>query len=191
MKNRDILIPIILFLSFPAGAQSDSSYSDISYFVSIHSGGLLGKKAQGSSLSVSLVQGVRHNRFALGVGVGYDSYAEWQTVPLFASVAYDLAGRRRGAFFVMMNTGYSDAWNPLIDKDQFTYSEEGGFFFHPLLGYRRDIEKFSFYFSAGYKFQNLTYEQTPNWWIWGGQTRKVTISRDIQRLSIQIGIGFR
>jgi hypothetical protein len=60
---------------------------------------------------------------------------------------------------------------------------------HPLLGYRIRSEKFSLYFTAGYKFQNLEYEQSPKWWIWGYTSSKTTVSRKLERLSFQIGFG--
>jgi hypothetical protein len=189
MKSSAIVIPVILFLSHPLFPQSDSTFSGLSYFLSVHSGGLFGKKGNSSSLSTSAIQGIRYDRLALGVGVGYDAYMEWRTLPVFVSVGYDLFSRRAGAYFLQMNTGYSRAWNPLANENQFTYSEEGGFFVHPVLGYRSQHDKFSLYFTAGYKFQDLTYEQTPNWWVWGHPAGKVTVDREVQRLSVQIGIG--
>lgn len=188
MKSNSLVV-ILLFLSLSAIAQTDSTFSGTSSFLSIHSGGLFGKKGHGSSLSVSAIHGIQYKRLALGVGVGYDAYVEWLTLPVFASASYGLTTGKDAVFFVQTNTGYSRAWSRLPDVHQFNYSEEGGFFFHPMFGCRIDEAKFSVYFTAGYKFQDLSYKQTPDWWTWGHPGGKVTIDRKIQRLSIQIGIG--
>lgn len=188
MKSRILLSLIIVFSSFSVSAQPDSSFSKATYFNSIHAGGLLGKKGNGSSLTASIIQGIRNKNFAFGIGIGYDAYLEWRTLPVFGSLSYDFAGFRENAFFIQLNAGYSKAWNPLADNDQIVYDGKGGRYIHPLLGYRIHTDKFSLYLTAGYKLQRITYE-TPKW-IWGFPTNKVTIERDIERLSVQLGFGF-
>ena len=188
MKNRVLLILILVFLSFLATGQSDSSFSRPSYFVSIHAGGLLGKKGNGSSLSSALLSGVRYKHFALGAGIGYDVYNEWRTMPVFGSLGYDFARRAGNPFFVQVNAGYSRGWNPITDEDEFIYETNGGMYFHPLVGYRIRNGRMSAYVTVGYKFQRLSYEQTPRWW--GSWIHKTTVQRDIERLSVQIGLGF-
>ena len=141
-------------------------------------------------MSLSTIHGIRHKRFALGIGLGYDVYQEWRTLPLFGSLAYDFFRYRGNSFFIQLNGGYSKAWYSLADEDQFTYKEKGGIFLHPLVGYRIYTPKIDVYLTAGYKFQRLTYDQTPKWWAWGYPRNKITVDRDIERLSIQIGLGF-
>ena len=189
MKNKVLLI---LFLSafFPVSAQSDSTASKVSYFNSFHAGGLFGKKGNGSGESFATIHGIRLEKFSFGVGIGYDAYQEWRTLPVFASVTYDFLALRDNAFFIQLNAGYSKAWYPLEDEDQFTYARKRGPCAHPVLGYRIRGSKFDLFLTAGYKFQGINYIQTPRWWTWPAGS-KITVGRDIERISIQLGFGFR
>ena len=170
-------------------AQSDSIVARPVYFYSIHTGGLFAKE-NAPSLSISTIHGMRHKRIAVGLGIGYDVYSEWRTMPVFASLSYDMShSARPNAFFIQLNTGLSKAWVPDLETGDFDFKEKGGTMVHPLLGYRIRTEKFNLYFTAGYKFQILQYEQSPNWWIWGYTSSKTTVNRKVERLSIQIGFG--
>lgn len=189
MKSKISCWLILFFVSCSVLAQSDSTFSKATYFNSVHAGGLLGKKGHGSSLTASTIHGIRIKRISLGIGAGYDAYLEWRTLPVFGSVGYDFLPLRQNAFFLQFNAGYSKAWNPHSNDDQYIFDEEGGTFIHPLVGYRIHSNKFSLHLTAGYKFQNMVYEQTPRWWAWPGS--KATVERDIERISIQLGFGFR
>lgn len=189
MKNSVVLLPLLLFLSFFASAQSDSTLSHISYFFSVHSGGLIGDRGDGTFFSASSIQGVRYKRLALGIGIGYDAYTEWRALPFFASFGYDVFSGRNGAFFVQINSGYAHAWNPYANEESFILEEEGGYVLHPLAGYRISHGKVSLYFTAGYKIQDLSYTQVPRWSSWG--PNKTTMLREVRRFSLQIGIGWQ
>ncbi|MEX2230512.1 MAG: hypothetical protein WD824_00010 [Cyclobacteriaceae bacterium] len=190
MKSRVFLVISIFFVSFCAVGQADSLDSKPSYFLSIYSGGLLGKKGKGSAMTVSLIQGVRHKRFAFGAGIGYDAYTEWRTFPIFGSVAFDLS-KGRNRWFIQFNAGYSKAWNPTRPEAALRYDDKGGSIFHPLLGYRIQNGNMVLYLTAGYRFQRLTSEWTERFWGWGNSPNKFTERRDIERLSVQIGFGLR
>ena len=177
------LVLLMVFSLMRADAQSDSSASSSSCFFIIHSGALLGKKGYSTSATASLMPGIRYQRFGFGVGVGYDAYIDWRTLPLFAGVSYDLSRSKKRTMFLHINTGYSKAWNPGADAAPIDYSGGGGFFYHPFLGYKVKHGKVSIHFTAGYKWQRLT-------WSWLYPPSKTTLQRDIRRLSVQIGIGF-
>ena len=183
MSNVASLVLLLLLASVAAQAQSDSSAGKASWFFIVHSGVLLGKKGYGTSATVSAMQAIRYERFAFGVGVGYDAYYDWNTLPLFAGASYDLSKSKKRSMFVQMNTGYSTAWNPAADGVQIDYAEDGGFFHHPFVGYRVKHGKVSIHFTAGYKWQRLT-------WSWLYPQSKTTIQRDIRRMSVQMGIAF-
>jgi hypothetical protein len=189
MRNNLLLLAFLVGSSFSVFAQPDSTASKISYFNSFHAGGLFGKKGSGSGESFSTIHGIRFKRFAFGIGVGYDAYQEWRTLPVFASVTYDFLKLRDNAFFIQINAGYSKAWYPLEEEDQFTYDRKRGPCAHPLIGYRIHSNKFDLYLTAGYKFQGINYLQTPRWWNWAPGS-KITVGRDIERISIQLGFGF-
>ena len=186
--NYSALTAILVYcFSFSASGQSDSSAS-VSAFVSLHAGTLMGKPGKGTSLSLTLTPGIRLNRVAIVVGVGYDTYAAWRMLPVFAGAGYDFFVRRDYILFVQFHAGYSKAWNSLTGEFTPDYKNEGGYFYHPFIGCRLAHGKMKIYFSAGYKFQNLIYEEVPGW-IWGRTQLKKTVDADMQRFSMQIGIG--
>lgn len=189
MKGRIFLI-FIIFGSFSISAQPDSSASKTSYFNSFHSGSLLGKKGNGSSLSVSTIHGLSNRKVAYGIGIGYDAYLEWRTLPIFGSFAYNFTGNKEKTFFLQLNAGYSKAWNPVTENEQFIYHAKGGRFMHPVIGYRIYTRKFSLFLTTGYKLQRIHYEQTPTWWIGTNSGNKITVERDMERLTVQLGFGF-
>ena len=189
MWNKVLLFAAIVCCPFVARSQSDSTLSQLSYFITLQAGGLMGEQEQ-TALTASVTQGVRLKRVALGVGIGYDDYTDWRALPIFVSGSYDVVKRGDRAWFLQFNTGYATARPSMQGEEQVIVSNASGYFFHPLIGYRLSSGKKALSFSAGYKFQSLNYEQTPRWWIWGrpGSSR-LLIDRDIQRLSFQIGIG--
>lgn len=186
--NRIFFLPAFILFSVSAASQSEPVLPRAPYFFSLHSGGLLGGEGQGSSFTTSLIQGVRVKKFALGIGLGHDAVAEWLTLPVWASVRFDFARVGPHDFYLQLDGGYAKAWLPSIDETQYRYNEKGGPFFHPQVGYRINSEKLKVYLSAGYKIQRIKYEQTANWG-WGGVTNKYYITRDIERVSLQIGFG--
>lgn len=191
MKSRILLSVIIVFSTFSSYAQSDSASSKAHYFYSIHTGGLFGKKNKGSTFTASFIQGIRYKNVSFGVGVGYDAYLDWRTLPMFGSLNFDFDRVKSNAIFIQLNAGYSKAWNPVTGNEQFIYDAKWGRYIHPVIGYRIHTPKFSLYLTTGYKLQRINYEQTPTWWIGRNSANKVTVERDIERLTVQLGFGFR
>lgn len=175
----------VLLISVPTFAQPDNAVSRPRYFFSLHSGALLGKRQLGTSFTSSLLQGLRHKRLAVGVGIGYDAYTDWRAMPVFATINFDFLHIRGNALFIQMSAGTSKVWNPMLIESEFVYLRDDNIFLNPLLGYRIKGEKFNVYLSAGYKFQSIEYE-----WSWGGGGGKTYFNRDTQRMAIQLGFGF-
>lgn len=187
MNNRLIPILLILLASFPATAQSDTTSSQKAWFVSMHSGTLFGEAGNAASISTMLMPGVRLNRVAITVGVGYDIYSAWEMIQVFTGVGYDILRRRNYALFVHCNAGYARAWHSTPEFFAGTLKTEGGYLYQPFFGFRINPGGVDLYFSAGYKFQSLTYEHASTSWGWGGF--KTSTRADMQRLSIHMGIG--
>jgi len=185
MQSKFLVALAIFIVPLTAVCQSDSSGSSAGYFVSLHSGGLIGTSEYGTAFTSSLVQGIRYQRFAFGVGIGHDAYSDFRTVPLFISVNYDFVRYRGNSFFVQMNTGYSRAWNPGLELYPFLHYERDNEFLNPLIGYRITTGKFNLYLSAGYKFQAVEYG-----WSWEGRVN-THVRHAIERMALQIGFGFR
>jgi hypothetical protein len=190
MSNKAIVLVLLSFAAFSSAAQADSSASAKSWFITLHSGILADKAGGGgSAVTATLVQGVRYRRLSIGIGAGYDVYAGWQTLPVFAGAGYDLLRRGNNAFFLQLNAGYSKAWANTNEVVQMRFKGEGGFFYHPAVGYRIREGRVSLYLSAGYKFQQLNYEQIPVWSTWGIGGVRTYVQRNMERVSIQMGIG--
>ena len=186
MPNRILFVLTILGLSFSAEAQSDSFALRPRYFLSVHSGGLVGKKGDGSFLTSSLIQGVRFDRLAVGLGIGYDAYVDWRVIPVFMNLNYDL-GRSPGgnSLFIQFNGGVSKAWNPWLSEVETVYNEEANININPMVGYRIIADKSSLYISIGYKSQVIEF----GWGYPGGD--KTFVRRQTGRVAIQLGFGFR
>ncbi|HEX8041410.1 MAG TPA: hypothetical protein VF490_19820 [Chryseosolibacter sp.] len=176
-----------VFCSYSLIAQEDTTRSKISYFICLQTGGAFGKNGHGGSLTNALIQGVRYKRFAFGVGVGYDVHTDWKLVPFFASVNVDLLRHGAGAAYIQMNGGYSKAWAPTLSDSPLFFIQERNPYLNPLVGYRLAAGKLNVYLSAGYKFQHLTYGWTSGW----SQSVTTRIERTIERIVVQLGVGFR
>jgi hypothetical protein len=191
MRNKSVLLITLAFISYGALGQQDTSAAKAPYFFSIHTGGLLAEWTQGSSFTTSFVHGIRLKKFAIGAGVGYDAFAEWRTLPVFARVNFDFASVQTHRFYLGIDAGYSKAWWPGQEASEFIIHEKGGIFYHPQVGYRLGAGDVRVYLSAGYKVQHIIYDQDPRWWIWGYPSTRQSVERTIGRLSVQIGVGLK
>lgn len=186
MNNRLSLVLVIFCLSFSVCAQSDSILARMTWSLSVHAGALLATPGNGGSFTTMLTPGMRYDKLMMTVGVGYDQYSTWRMTPLFAGVGYDLIGGRKSVLFVQLHAGYSHAWSPPSEASGASSNKGGGYFYHPFIGCRITQDKLAVYFTAGYKIQNLTFEENFSWWP--SATKKITDAR-INRFSLQVGVG--
>lgn len=189
-----ISIAVLFFLvcNFSLFAQGDStavSPRKIIYFNNFLAGGLFGEQSQGSGLSLLTTHGIRMNRWALGAGVGFDSYLDWKTIPVFGSMSFDFGKVKSNAFFLQFNAGHADAWR--INKEDIyaDYRQSGGKMISTLVGYRITKERFSLYMLAGHKFQQTHFSYNPEPWSSFAPQSSVYIEESINRLVVQIGFG--
>jgi len=140
------------------------------YFFNIQTGMLVGcndcNKGKEFTFSAATVQGVTiGNKFRTGVGIGFDSYQNWQTLPLFGMTSWDLIGNKtKNALFVQMNYGWAHPW---FVRDGFysNYSSDpfssvsGGRMINPQIGYRISYYNLRLSLVAGYKFQQIHYKK--------------------------------
>ena len=180
------VIPLALlwfFISFSASAQSPEPSLDLKYFLSVHSGALFGKNAP--SFSADLTQGLRYGRMRLGVGLGYDVYTDWRTMPLLASISWDVFPVRTNSFFTQLGGGYSWIRSPLVRDGRPVYFYDGP---NPCLtgvaGYRIHSGKYDVYLSAGYKFQRIRYGATQQW-----SMIETRVQMDVESMTVKIGFG--
>lgn len=188
---------VVIFLigcNFSLLAQRDStaiSKRTVSYFNNFLAGGLFGEQGQGSGLSLSTTHGIRLNRWALGAGVGFDSYLDWKTVPVFGSISFDFGKVKSNAFFLQFNAGYANARRINRDDGFVEFEQSGGKMISSLIGYRVTKERFSLYVLAGHKFQQTHFSYNPEPWSSFAPQSSYSVEESINRLVVQLGFGLR
>lgn len=188
MRDRIGLALLVALASFPALAQTDTTASKAGWFVSLHAGALFSEVGGTATISTQLFQGIHYNRFSLGVGVGYDTYDDWETLPVFTGIGYDVVRHGRNALYVQLNGGYSKSWSRIPDELSVGMQYDGGYFIHPMAGYRLQQGKIAFHLTCGYKIQRIQYRRSMGGWGWG-LPMVTTVDQDMERLSVQLGIG--
>lgn len=191
---RTSLLILFACITFGSVAQAvdvePAPKKKLKYFNSFLAGGLMGETGKGTGVTLSTIHGVRLNRVAFGAGVGFDSYFDWKTLPVFGSVSYDIGKVKSNALFVQFNAGYAEAW---LVKDEEAWMpanrDYGGTMVSSLMGYRITKEKFSLYVMAGHKFQRAhsSYESEP--WSSFAPLFSRRMEEDMNRLVVQIGFG--
>jgi hypothetical protein len=172
------------------------------YFITTQIGSLVGctdcTDGKDVTSTYSLINGITvGKKIRVGVGVGFDSYVGWQTIPAFASVNWDVVGNKnRNALFIQLNYGYAKGW---IQKSYQAYgyaSAEGGRLISPLIGYRIKYHDVNFSFMTGIKWQRVfSFYEYPTWnWVNGEYqpgTNYSTIKQDMSRFMFAVAIGWR
>ena len=188
---------IALLFSKTVSAQTDSTGQAfaLQYFNQLTSSGLFHKN--GSSFSASTLHGVQYRNLGLGLGFGYDVYADWRglgnsihadwrAVPLFGSIVYHFAKIPRNSLFFQFNCGYSKVWMP-AGNEWWNIRNERGRFINPMIGYKIRTNPWSIFLAAGYKFHRMKYDYTYRWS--GPDANPFYVRQDIERVVLQLGIG--
>jgi hypothetical protein len=195
MKNSLTLLFLVVFFS-SAVAQRDSlitKRSVLTYSNSFMIGGLFGEDGSDNTFTAGMNHGIRYGRLATGIGLGFDSYTDWRSIPLYGYVAVDFATIRPNAFYLFVSGGYSKSWYAPGQEDGAPgYDVEYGGNFNAMLGYRIQANQFRIYVATGYKFQRIDYSYTyPYWWDSSRPAPLTSVEMDMNRFVIQLGFGFK
>ena len=172
------------------------------YFLSLQTGALVGcnscSNGEGVTTTVSLANGITIGKKArVSVGLGFDSYTGWTTLPAFASLSWDVFGNRdRNALFVQFNYGTSKAWKQKHYLENGFAGAEGRRMLVPQFGYRIKYHNLNVSFVTGVKLQRvLSFYEYPTWhWVDGESrqgTNKSTIRQDMSRLMVTMSVGWK
>ncbi|HEV8514265.1 MAG TPA: hypothetical protein VGQ59_13375 [Cyclobacteriaceae bacterium] len=176
----------------------------LEYFFNIQTGTLVGcndcDKGKEFTFSVTTVQGVTiGNKFRAGIGIGFDSYQNWQTLPLYGMASWDLVGdKNKNALFVQVNYGWAHPWfvrdgsYSYYSFDPFT-NVGGGRMLNPQIGYRVSYYNLKLSIVAGYKFQSITYKK-PYYYCPAcdfSQTSYDEVTQDMNRVQLMMSVGWR
>lgn len=184
---------VLLFFATSAYSQNDSTQlkAKWQYYNQISFGTLSGKDGQGTGVTVSMINGVRINRLAVGAGISYDGYKNWNVVPIFGSASFDVARFRNSALYLQMNVGYSFARRKIPDDAVLNdYREYGSQMINAMAGYRLHAEKYRLYVQAGHKYQVIHYSFHPLP-PWSSESiPRVYVEEELNRFVVAIGFGF-
>jgi hypothetical protein len=187
---------VLLYTSTVAFGQEDTTLVTtrpaVQYFNQFLAGGLIGSKEYGVSVSANMVHGVRYKHGSIGVGVSYDQYKEWRTMPIFGMLSLDFAPAKEKSVIFQLASGITRVRHIDTANDSFNYHEKGGTMFQPSLGFRINAERWKLYMVAGYRHQRIRYSETPRWWsgVLDDVPYRNTTVRDMNRVIVQIGFGF-
>lgn len=148
---------------------------------------MLGDQPTGKSVSYTadLVQGVKLKRLRIGLGIGFDSFARWQTMPLFGQVSYDVLGKKN-VIYVQGSYGFAYA-RKLKEEWEAPSSDTGGAMLKAMLGYRINVENVRLNFAIGYRFQNVN--SSSDIWTFAPGDYTIQTREDINRLVFTMGLG--
>jgi hypothetical protein len=189
MLSKQICLLIFFCFSDTVCAQSKDTILKPSFFYynQFLTGGAIAEKAHIVTLTASTFHGVRYKSVALGLGLSYDAYTDWKTLPVLISFSYDLTRSVKNRVFVQIDGGSGRLWRIERAEEIYTFEQMGSRLIHPSIGYRMRKEGWSMYLRMGYKFHRLKYDMAPSWWSAPGNMQHVT--QDVQRIVFQMGFG--
>lgn len=182
--------------------QDSLSKRKIEYYFQFQSGSLIGCNSCSAgkqiSFSGSTTHGIKIGRkLRVGAGVGLDSYFEWNTMPLFGSVSWDLIGKKNALYVEMNYGGALASWRPIDYQEYGVEKNDAGKMYSYGLGYRIKYEKIRISMGVGRKTQLVTsyYEYPTYYWnnnnyVLGDPSRK-TVKNEMNRLQIWLAVGWK
>ncbi len=175
----------------------------IEYFFNVQVGSLIGCNDCGTKevmFTASTLHGVTlRKKLRAGIGVGFDSYDSWQTLPIYGSVSWDLLGTKNTqALFVQFDYGWSKAWKNLPVAEYGLADDTGGKTYNAIAGYRIRYHDVKIGLSVGSKFQEVTsYYEFPSYvfsedgiWVEGPPSTSA-VRRSMKRLMVSLTIGWK
>jgi hypothetical protein len=190
-------VAIASCLSFSAQAQivtSDSSSSNqtkthhFKYFSQYAAGGMMSNDNGDVHFTFSTVHGATFRQFGVGLGLSYDSYEHWNSLPLLLVVNTELVKAKHSSFYLQLTGGYGKLWYNETDNESMNHHAKRSNKVEVLAGYKISSQKIKVYISGGFRSQELHYTQAPRWWR-GGSPGESTVTRTINGVIIQLGVG--
>jgi hypothetical protein len=203
-----IIIGLLVTTAILSSAQSELPDSvevknKVEYFFYFQSGMMVGcnecGKGKEITFSGATVHGIKlGKRLRIGGGLGYDSYYNISTVPVFSSASWDLFAKKN-AFFLQFNYGGALKVWKYSEYDEYGYQKSnGGRMVNPMVGYRIRYHDASIALMLGYKFQNIkSYYEYENY-VWNPATQSYLTEpigssekRSINRFLVSLAVGWK
>jgi len=184
--------------------EEEKDAKKVGYFFNVQMGTLVGcnncGEGRDATFSAATVHGVTiGKKLRAGAGLGFDSYANWQTLPVFTSVSWDLFGNKnKGALFLQLSYGWAHPW--FVRNNLYNYytsdpysGVSGGRMVNPSIGYRLKYHDVSVTIGVGYKYQRIFYKQyygCPYCNIYV-PSQDTEITQDMNRFQLLMGVGWK
>lgn len=185
---------------------NDRDARTVNYFFNVQMGSLIGCNDCGRGKDVTFSAATTHgvtvgNKFRGGLGVGLDSYVNWQTIPVYAVVSWDVIGNKnRNAIYVQVSYGWAHPW--FIRNGSYNnYTSDpfvgisGGRMVNPSLGYRLKYHDVNLSLGVGYKFQRIFYKTNSYYNCpycdFGSYGQDLEITQDRNRVQIIMSVGWK
>jgi hypothetical protein len=205
MKRTGFLITCVV-ISLTAIARDINQDSlvkrKIEYYFQVQSGALIGcsscSDGKQISFSGSTTHGIKIGRkLRAGAGVGLDSYFDWNTMPVFGSVSWDLFGKRNALFVELTYGGSLASWRPQNFEEYGYQKSNAGKVYSYALGYRIRYEKLRISVGVGRKTQLVasyyeypTYYWNNNSYVPGDASRRI-VKNEMNRLTVWLAVGWK
>jgi len=144
------------------------------------------------------VEGIKiGKKLRVGAGVGLDSYFEWNMMPVYGSISYDLIGKKNALYAELNYGGALASWRPLEYQEYGYQKTDAGKVYSYGMGYRIKYEKLRISIGVGRKTQLVTsfYEYPTYYWnnnnyVLGEPSRK-TVKNEMNRLMLWLAVGWK
>lgn len=172
----------------------------VEYYFQVQSGALIGCSSCSNGKDVGFSGATTHGvkigrKLRVGAGVGFDSYYEWNTVPFFGSVSWDLFGKKNALFAEFNVGGTLASWRHQYFEEYGYANSKGGIMYSGGLGYRVKYDRIRISAGVARKTQIMTsyYEYPTYYWnnndYIPGEPSKRTVKNEMNRLVIWIAVG--
>jgi len=206
-QNFDADSVLYTSIKRPSTKQVEVTSRHIEYFFNIQSGSLIGcndcGKGQEVTFSLATTHGITvGKKFRAGLGVGFDTYTNWQTLPISALASWDLIGNKdENALFLQVYYGWAHPWFIRNASNQY-YSDDpysgvsGGKMINPGIGYRISYYNLRLAFTVGYKFQRIFYKTNQNGYVcpqcnYYAPFQTSEITQDLNRVQLMMSVGWK
>lgn len=203
------------YTPIPVGAQKkyhgikafqDSIENDkqIEYYFNVQVGPLLGCNNCSEGKEITFSSATTHGitigkKFRTGLGIGLDSYYQWQTMPIFGSATWDVFGTKNThAIFIQFNYGWSKSWRNESHQEYGFKDTDGGRMVNTQIGYRLKYHDLRIALAAGLKYQRVyvnyeypTYRYTNEGVMIQGTSNTTTIQQSMNRFMITLTVGWK
>ncbi len=166
---------------------------DHSFYHELKGGILFGE--DNTSITLHNINGYQFKRYlAPGLGIGFDRYGSYRTVPLYAHIKGYLLDRKVAPYY-FADIGYGFAWyNSTNDEAYDVTNVHGGLYWQAGIGYRFSYPHAAMLFTLGYKNQTagLNYVFDQRRWVEIADDASVEVSekRILRRVAFTIGFLF-